>query len=227
MKKSTKIFSILLIMMMISSMVYAEPIKVLVNGSQLALPTNPVSKDGRTLVPLRAIFESLGAIVEWDQDTKTVMGTQGIKTIKLQIDNNVALVNGAEVKLDVPGQIINGSTFVPVRFIAESLGAKVDWDGNNNAVIINTDAATTTTVPTPAPLPMGSSVQPLPSQGQSNNVGNVKTSGVYIGSTESDKYHKPTCRWAKEIFPSNAIWFDTVDEAKAYGYVPCGVCSPK
>ncbi len=54
-----------------------------------------------------------------------------------------------------------------------------------------------------------------------------KTTGTYVGSIESDKYHYPTCRWAEKILKENEIWFDTIDEAKAQGYQPCGVCKPK
>ena len=54
----------------------------------------------------------------------------------------------------------------------------------------------------------------------------VKSSGTYVGSLNSDKYHKPTCRHAKNIESFNEIWFDTIQEAKASGYNPCGVCKP-
>jgi micrococcal nuclease len=52
------------------------------------------------------------------------------------------------------------------------------------------------------------------------------TSGRFVGSLESDKYHYPSCRWAKKILPENAIWFSSSEEARAAGYVPCGVCKP-
>lgn len=52
------------------------------------------------------------------------------------------------------------------------------------------------------------------------------TSGKFVGSLQSDKYHYPTCRWAKEIKPENEIWFKNAEDAKAHGYKPCGVCKP-
>lgn len=52
------------------------------------------------------------------------------------------------------------------------------------------------------------------------------TGGQFVGSLESDKYHYPTCRWAKKILPENAIWFSSSEDARAAGYVPCGVCKP-
>lgn len=55
---------------------------------------------------------------------------------------------------------------------------------------------------------------------------NVKSTGMYVGSLESDKYHYPSCRYAKNIAEYNEIWFDTADEAKSLGFTPCGVCKP-
>ena len=54
-----------------------------------------------------------------------------------------------------------------------------------------------------------------------------KSSGVYVGSVDSDKYHNPSCRFAKEILPGNEIWFDSIEDAQNSGYSPCGGCHPK
>ena len=54
-----------------------------------------------------------------------------------------------------------------------------------------------------------------------------KSSGVYVGSIDSDKYHNPDCRFAKEILPENEIWFDSIEDAQNSGYSPCGGCHPK
>ena len=54
-----------------------------------------------------------------------------------------------------------------------------------------------------------------------------KSSGVYVGSVDSDKYHNPSCRFAKEILPENEIWFDSIEDAQNSGYSPCGGCHPK
>lgn len=55
---------------------------------------------------------------------------------------------------------------------------------------------------------------------------NAQLSGIYVGSLDSDKFHYPSCRFAKEILPENEIWFDSADEAESRGYAPCGVCHP-
>lgn len=142
MRKNARNFTIIMIILIFfNSVSFAEPIKINLDGSQLSMPMDPVLQDGRTLVPLRAIFETLGATVDWENDTRTVTGTLGDKIIILQINNKIATVNGNIVVLDVPGQLINGRTFIPVRFIAESLDAKVDWNPNSKTVIIVSNTA--------------------------------------------------------------------------------------
>ncbi|MDF2548799.1 MAG: hypothetical protein K0R93_3697 [Anaerosolibacter sp.] len=120
--------------------------KVTIDGQQLSFDVPPTLVQGRTLVPLRTIFESLGAKIEWDAATKTVTGTKGNTIIILTVDKKTATVNGKAVELEVPGTIINNRTLVPARFIAEALGANVGWDGNTKTVIIKStadDAVTT------------------------------------------------------------------------------------
>ncbi|MBE7053621.1 MAG: hypothetical protein E7391_05025 [Ruminococcaceae bacterium] len=114
-------------------------ISIIINGKKLTMDQNPVIIDGRTLVPLRAIFEGLGAQVEWDDSVKTAIGKRDGKEIKIQINNTVAKVNGKDVTLDVPAQLINSRTMVPVRFISEALGEKVDWDDATKTVIITSE----------------------------------------------------------------------------------------
>ncbi|QIB27932.1 copper amine oxidase N-terminal domain-containing protein [Caloranaerobacter azorensis] len=119
-----------------------EPIKVKVNGKEIEFEQPPVIKNGRTLVPLRKIFEALGISVEWDSETRTVFAFKGSIVISIEIGSKTAMIQDeedieTEVELDVPAQIIESRTFVPVRFIAESIGAEVKWDGDIRTVIIN------------------------------------------------------------------------------------------
>ncbi|MTI80826.1 MAG: MBL fold metallo-hydrolase [Firmicutes bacterium] len=108
--------------------------QVYVDGQELDVST--AVENGTTLVPLRAIFQSLGASVDWDGNTQTVTANKGQITVKLQIGSDTAYKNGQVVPLRVPGKIINGSTMVPLRFVSESLGAKVDWDGATQTITI-------------------------------------------------------------------------------------------
>lgn len=119
-------------------------ISVIINGDMLSLEQPPSIINGRTLVPLRAIFEALGATVEWDGVTQTITSTIDSTTIKLTIGNNILYKNGIAVALDVPAQLINGYTMVPVRAVAEAFGADVNWDDTTQTVYITTKGNTYT-----------------------------------------------------------------------------------
>lgn len=118
----------------------ASDITVKLNGSALAFDVAPQIINDRTMVPMRKIFESMGATVNWDDATRTVTSTKGATTISMTIDNPTMTVNGNAVVLDSAPQIVNDRTLVPVRAIAESFGSTVDWDGNTKTVTI-TDSA--------------------------------------------------------------------------------------
>lgn len=116
----------------------SDEIKVTVDGRELGFTDQkPVIIDGRTLVPLRAIFTALGADVNWEQSTSTAVANKGADTIKISIGSNKLYKNNAEKVLDVPAQLINDRTMVPVRAIAEAFGSKVDWNNETRTVIIN------------------------------------------------------------------------------------------
>jgi len=114
----------------------APKIKVFLNGKRIRFDQPPIIQDGRTLVPLRAIFEAMEATVEWDDKTKTVTAKKGDTTIVMTIGNKTMKKNGEEIVLDVPPQIVNGRTLVPARAVAESFGAEVGWDGSTRTVTI-------------------------------------------------------------------------------------------
>lgn len=115
----------------------AKPVTIQFNGISLSSDSAPVIKNGRTLVPLRLISESLGADVKWDAATKTVTIIKNSDTVKLTISQKATTKNGQPAStLEAPAEIIGGSTYVPVRFISEALGAAVEWDNANRAVKI-------------------------------------------------------------------------------------------
>lgn len=115
----------------------AAPITVKVDGKALKLDQPPVIQDGRTLVPLRAIFEALGAQVKWDAEAQSVIAEKRLDIISLVIGDNKLNINGDEKTLDVPAQIIEGRTMVPVRAISEAFGAKVDWNAATGTVTVD------------------------------------------------------------------------------------------
>lgn len=114
----------------------SDEIKILVNGEKVESDVSPIIVDDRTLVPVRAIFEALGAEVDWDKNTRTVISKMGESTVSMQIGNKTITVNGEVKEIDVPAQIVNDRTLVPVRAVSESYGCLVDWDAETRTVII-------------------------------------------------------------------------------------------
>jgi len=112
-------------------------IKVKIDGQSLEIKdTDPIIENDRTMVPLRVIFEALGAELIWDEENESAIATKDGKEIKITIGKNTAMVNGNSVELDAPAFIKNSRTMVPVRFIAESFDMKVDWDAKTQTVLI-------------------------------------------------------------------------------------------
>ena len=119
-----------------AAMVSKSDVKVKINGTEIEFEQDPIIEDGSTLVPMRKIFETLGATVDWDGNNKTITSKRGETEIKMTIGYNQLTVNGKTIMLEVPAKLINDTTMVPVRAIAESFGSKVDWDGSTRTVII-------------------------------------------------------------------------------------------
>lgn len=130
--------------------VYAAPAEadtpptVTLNGAALYFDVQPVIVGGRLLVPLRTIFDALGASVTWDAATQTVSAVQGSTTVVLTINSQVAYKNGVPVSLDVPPALVSGRTMVPLRFVAESMSCYVNFDPVANQVTIQSGQNTTT-----------------------------------------------------------------------------------
>lgn len=119
-----------------ASYVDSDTIKVFINGKQLEFDVEPMLINGRTMVPMRVIFEALGAKVNWDGSTQTAIGETKKTTIKITIGKDYLLKNDNIVVLDSPAVVISGRTLVPVRAIAESLDCKVEWYGGTKVVEI-------------------------------------------------------------------------------------------
>ncbi|MBD0384796.1 copper amine oxidase N-terminal domain-containing protein [Paenibacillus sp. WST5] len=114
-------------------------VAVELDGSKLAADAYMV--DGRTMVPLRAIFERLNATVEWDDVNKAISATKDTKVIWLAIGNTEAKIGGNPVTLDVPPMLIHGQSFVPLRFVSEALGAQVTFDGESSTAKVSTGSS--------------------------------------------------------------------------------------
>lgn len=113
-------------------------ISVTLNGEALTFDVQPQLIDNRTMVPLRKIFEAMGAVVDWDDGTQTVTATKGNEKVIATINNKNVYISGETKTLDVPPMVIDGRTLVPVRFVAEAFGANVDWNEATQTVVIGT-----------------------------------------------------------------------------------------
>ncbi len=113
-----------------------SPIKVLLNGAEVGFDVHPQTISDRTMVPMRAIFEALGATVEWDGETQTVTSVKGETNISLTIGVPGIIIDGTEKALDVAPIVIDGRTLVPVRAVSEAFNLNVDWDETTKTVLI-------------------------------------------------------------------------------------------
>ena len=133
-KRRILILTVLAIVLSISAV--AADIHIFVDGNPLEFDVQPRIINGRTMVPLRTIFEAMGATVEWDAHTQTVTATSERAIVKATINKKELTVNGTPVDLDVAPQIVDGRTLVPARFVAESFGADVTWVQASSTVTI-------------------------------------------------------------------------------------------
>ena len=122
MKKIRKVLCLLLtVLLMVSAItpvMASDTIKVKVGGELIKFDVLPQIINDRTMVPLRAIFEALGATVNWNGETQTVTSTKGDTTISLTINNPTMYVNGESVTLDSPACLVDGRTLVPLRAVS-------------------------------------------------------------------------------------------------------------
>lgn len=114
------------------------PIKVYINEEQVIFGKQPQMIQDTTMVPFRALFERLGVSINWNPLLQEIIGTRDKLTIRLTIGKSDAYVNGKITKLNVPAQLIDGSTYVPLRFIGEALDSEVNWDSGKRSIFITT-----------------------------------------------------------------------------------------
>ena len=161
----------------------SDQIKVYVDGKQVKFSVPPELVGGRTLVPLREIFEAMGAEVKWDYKEQLVTASRGKELVILQIGQKTASINGQKVTLDAVPIIVEGRTLVPLRFIGEALGADVNWNKKNLSVYINMDNIAQGNLPV-----VGSKekLKELLSQGQVSG-GRLSGHGIFRTGTDMAK----------------------------------------
>lgn len=111
-------------------------ITVFCNGSEISFDQSPFLESDRVMVPMRMIFEALGADVQWNEEEQSVTATCGTDVIKMQIGNTEIWKNDVAIESDVAPRLIGDRTFVPLRVVSESLGASVEWIEEEKKVVI-------------------------------------------------------------------------------------------
>lgn len=120
----------------------ADDIAVIINGTVVGFDVPPQIIGDRTMVPMRKVFETLGANVEWNSEMRMVLATYKTSIITMRIDEysfsvtNVITNESKSIALDVPAQIVNDRTLIPLRAVSEALGKTVEWDGSTRTAII-------------------------------------------------------------------------------------------
>lgn len=108
-----------------------------VNNQALQPDVMPFIEDGTTLVPLRAVSEAMGATVGWDSTTQTITLTKAKTNISMVIGSTSVQVNDKNIELSVAPKIVNGSTMVPLRIIAQAFGSTIAWGNTNGKTVIS------------------------------------------------------------------------------------------
>ena len=114
-------------------------ITIWLDGRELEMDVAPEVKNERTMVPIRAVAEALGADVSWDQDTQQIGLKRAGAAVTMTLNSTTATVDGAPMEMDVAPYATDGRTLIPARYVAEFFGQKVDWDGNRRQVLIEED----------------------------------------------------------------------------------------
>ncbi len=138
-RKSLFSLIVFILISLLNPVIYAneQQIQIFMDGARLDMgDTAPFIENGRTLVPMRLIFEALGVKVEWNGNTRTVTGSTDDSGLRLTIGSSDVIVNGLKKQLDVPAKIEGDRTYVPLRFVAESMGADVQWNASSRTVSI-------------------------------------------------------------------------------------------
>jgi copper amine oxidase-like protein len=144
----------------------AGPVTVQLNGNTLNLNPAPTERGGRVFVPLRGVFENLGASVVYASGVINATGRG--HTVSLRIGSQQATVDGQQQTLDVAPFVIGASTYVPLRFVSQALGATVNYDGGNRVVALSTNGTTAAQNPPPNQV-----LTPAPGAGNANNSGAI------------------------------------------------------
>jgi hypothetical protein len=153
-------------------------ISVQLNGQPLNTAVAPVKMRNRTVVPMRDIFEALGATVNWNPATMGITAQKEDNTVNLAINNRRAFINGRQVFLDQPATLVRGRTMVPLRFVSEAMGAQVGWNEAMQMVSIDTPMGTVVNTGSPIVGILASGTPAMPTPATNPPVSGSQVAGV-------------------------------------------------
>ncbi|MCT4618210.1 MAG: stalk domain-containing protein [Marinisporobacter sp.] len=136
--KKILLISICIVLLCTCSIYAADINEITLNGEVMIFSVEPIIENEITLVPMRDIFEALGATVTWNGEDQSVFAVKDDVSVWLQEGNTLAGINNQQITLSIAPKVINGTMLVPIRLITETFGGKVDWDGDNKKIIITT-----------------------------------------------------------------------------------------
>lgn len=158
--KSLQIFAAASMLALAGTAVADSQVQTMLDGRVLSFDQPAIMQDGRVMVPLRGIFESLGADVLFDNRTRTIKATKGDRVVELTLGSREARINGATSYLDVPASTMGGRTLVPLRFVSESLGADVRWMPSTRTVALTSSGTPSDLNNLPSQPPVAASETP-------------------------------------------------------------------
>ncbi len=137
MKKIISMLFVICLMLSVNVTTFAsDTIYVTLDGSYIEFDVKPQIINGRTMVPIRAIFEKMGANVEWDGSTRSAICTKGDTIVKMTVNSMDMYINNQLKRMDISPVVVGGRTLAPARYVAEAFGADVQWSTKNNTVVI-------------------------------------------------------------------------------------------
>lgn len=204
-------------------------------------PQKPSKKWNIPLILLSIFLPFVAIAVLWlysgwrdrytDKFRKVLTGVLGIYTIMLIVSAIVSPESPPTAKANAypsssMSSLISESpepTLAPSPTLTTSPTPKPTPESTATPTPDPTKEPVATPEPTPTPKPTAT---PTPTPAPTSTPPAISSQGKYVGSIESDKYHRPSCRWVKKILPENEIWFDSAEDAEAQGYSSCGTCKP-